>query len=54
MQNITDKKAVYSRITTQIVEYLEESVRLWIRPWNAAHGVGRITVYVLMASPNPE
>jgi antirestriction protein ArdC len=31
MQNITERKDVYSRITTQIVEYLEKGVRPWIR-----------------------
>ncbi|SPF37801.1 conserved hypothetical protein [Candidatus Sulfotelmatobacter kueseliae] len=43
MQNTTERKDVYSRITTQIVEHLEKGVRPWIRPWNAEHAAGRIT-----------
>jgi antirestriction protein ArdC len=43
MQNATEKKDVYSRITAQIVEHLEKGVRPWIRPWNAEHAAGRIT-----------
>jgi N-terminal domain of anti-restriction factor ArdC len=33
----------FSRITTEIVEYLEKGVRPWTRPWNAEHADGRIT-----------
>ena len=43
MQNTTERKDVYSRITAQIVEHLEKGVRPWIRPWNAEHAAGRIT-----------
>ena len=43
MQNTTERKDVYSRITAQIVEQLEKGVRPWIRPWNAEHAAGRIT-----------
>src|SRR6202167_4665071 len=43
MQNTTERKDAYSRITTQIVEYLERGVRPWTRPWNAEHAAGRIT-----------
>jgi len=43
MQNPTERKDVYSRITAQIVEHLEKGVRPWIRPWNAEHAAGRIT-----------
>ena len=43
MQNATERKGVYSRITAQIVEHLEKGVRPWIRPWNAEHAAGRIT-----------
>ena len=43
MQNTTERRDVYSRITAQIVEYLEKGVRPWIRPWNAEHAAGRIT-----------
>ncbi len=41
--NTTERKDVYSRITSQIVESLEQGVRPWIRPWNAEHAAGRIT-----------
>ena len=44
MQNTTERRDVYSRITAQIVEYLEKGVRPWIRPWNAEHAAGRIIV----------
>src|SRR6202020_3629208 len=43
MQNTTEKKNINSRITTQIVEYLEKGVRPWTRPWNAEHAADRIT-----------
>ena len=43
MQNTTERKDVYSRITAQIVEYLEKGVRPWTRPWNAEYAAGRIT-----------
>jgi antirestriction protein ArdC len=42
MQNTTERKDE-SRITAQIVEYLEKGVRPWTRPWNAEHAAGRIT-----------
>ena len=43
MQNTTERKDVYSRITSEIVEYLEKGVRPWIRPWNAEDAAGQIT-----------
>jgi antirestriction protein ArdC len=43
MQNTSERKDVYSRITAQIVGYLEKGVRPWTRPWNAEHAAGRIT-----------
>ena len=42
MQN-TDRQDVYTRITSQIVAYLEKGVRPWSKPWNATHAAGRIT-----------
>ena len=39
----TERKDVYTRITSQIVASLERGVRPWIRPWNAEHAAGRIT-----------
>jgi antirestriction protein ArdC len=41
--NTTERKDVYSRITSQIVESLEKGARPWIKPWNAEHAAGRIT-----------
>jgi antirestriction protein ArdC len=34
---------VYQKITDQIVSELEQSVRPWLKPWNAEHAAGRIT-----------
>ena len=39
----TERKDVYSRITSQIVASLEQGVRPWIKPWNAEHAAERIT-----------
>src|SRR5437868_81184 len=39
----TEKQDTYTRITNQIVSYLEKGVRPWVRPWNAEHAAGRIT-----------
>jgi antirestriction protein ArdC len=39
----TEKQDIYTRITNQIVSYLEKGVRPWVRPWNAEHAAGRIT-----------
>jgi antirestriction protein ArdC len=39
----TTRQDVYSRITSQIVASLEQGVRPWVKPWNAAHAAGRIT-----------
>ena len=33
---------VYERVTAQIVAALENGVRPWHQPWNAAHAAGRI------------
>ena len=41
--NNTNRKDVYSRITSQIVASLEQGVRPWVKPWNAEHAAGRIT-----------
>ena len=44
MHDTTERKDVYSRITAQIVEQLEKGVRPWVKPWNAEHVAGRITL----------
>jgi hypothetical protein len=55
MQDTTERKDVYSRITAQIIEHLEKGVRPWGRPWNAEHAAGRIAGHcVTMASLIPE
>jgi antirestriction protein ArdC len=43
MQDTTERKDVYSRITAQIIAHLEKGARPWVRPWNADHAAGRIT-----------
>jgi antirestriction protein ArdC len=39
----TERQDVYTRITSQIISSLEQSVRPWIQPWNAEYSAGRIT-----------
>src|SRR5262249_5587483 len=34
---------VYTRVTSRIVEALEQGVRPWLQPWNAENAAGRIT-----------
>lgn len=38
------RRDVYGRITDKIIADLEQGVRPWLRPWNAEHAVGRITL----------
>jgi antirestriction protein ArdC len=38
-----NKADIYTRITDRIVADLEQGVRPWLKPWNAAHAAGRIT-----------
>jgi hypothetical protein len=38
------KADIYQRITDQIVFELEKGVRPWLKPWNAEHAAGRITI----------
>jgi len=39
----TERQDVYTRVTARIVADLENGVRTWLRPWNAANTNGRIT-----------
>ena len=39
----TPRVDVYTRVTSQIVEALEQGVRPWMKPWNAENAAGRIT-----------
>lgn len=34
---------LYTRVTSRIIADLEQGVRPWFKPWNAAHAAGRIT-----------
>jgi antirestriction protein ArdC len=43
MTATTIRVDIYTRITNQIVEQLEQGVRPWLQPWNAEHAAGRIT-----------
>jgi len=38
------KRDIYQNITDQIVAQLEEGVRPWLKPWNAAHLEGRVAL----------
>lgn len=37
------RQDVYSRITNQIIEALEQGVKPWTQPWNAAHAAGHVS-----------
>jgi antirestriction protein ArdC len=37
------REDIYTRITNQIIEKLEQGVRPWMRPWAANHAAGSIT-----------
>lgn len=39
----TTRLDVYSRITNQIIEALEQGVKPWTQPWNAAHAAGHVS-----------
>ena len=39
----TDKQDIYTRITNQIVSALEQGVKPWTQPWNAAHDAGNVS-----------
>lgn len=41
--NETPRQDVYSRITNQIIEALEQGVKPWTQPWNAAHAAGHVS-----------
>lgn len=45
MSNTTEapRQDVYSRITNQIVTALEQGVKPWTQPWNAAHAAGHVS-----------
>lgn len=37
------RQDIYSRITDQIVAALEQGVKPWTQPWNAAHAAGQVS-----------
>jgi len=39
----TPRADVYSRVTSRIIESLEQGVRPWMKPWAASHTEGRIS-----------
>jgi antirestriction protein ArdC len=42
-RNTTPRQDVYSRITDQIIAELEQGVRPWMKPWDAAHAAGPVS-----------
>lgn len=38
----TDRPDIYARITDQIITALEQGVKPWTQPWNAAHAAGPV------------
>lgn len=43
MTHQAPRQDVYSRVTAKIIADLEQGVRPWQKPWNAAHAAGHIT-----------
>lgn len=39
----TNRPDIYSRITDQMIESLEQGVKPWSQPWNAAHAAGPVS-----------
>jgi antirestriction protein ArdC len=39
----TPRQDIYSRITNQIIAALEQGVKPWTQPWNAAHAAGHVS-----------
>jgi antirestriction protein ArdC len=39
----TERVDIYTRVTGKIIADLEQGVRPWLKPWNAAHAAGRIS-----------
>ncbi|WP_457665382.1 ArdC-like ssDNA-binding domain-containing protein [Thiolapillus sp.] len=42
-KNNSLRQDVYTRVTDKIIADPEQSVRPWMKPWNAEHAAGRIT-----------
>ena len=43
MTDNKNKQDIYTRITSQIVAALEQGVKPWTQPWNAAHAAGHVS-----------
>lgn len=41
--NETPREDIYTRITNQIIAALEQGVKPWTQPWNAAHAAGHVS-----------
>jgi len=39
----TNRPDIYSRITDQMIESLEQGVKPWSQPWNATHAAGPVS-----------
>lgn len=37
------RQDIYTRITNQIIEALEQGIKPWTQPWNAAHAAGHVS-----------
>lgn len=44
MTNTAARTDIYARVTDRIISDLERGVRPWLRPWNASHTAGGITI----------
>jgi len=40
----TPRADLYTRVTERVIADLEHGVRPWLKPWNAGHAAGRITL----------
>src|SRR5438445_12711705 len=43
MNNGSERKDVYTRVTERIISDLEQGIRTWMKPWSFKHTAGRIT-----------
>jgi len=41
---VTARADLYTRVTERVIADLEHGVRPWLKPWNAGHAAGRITL----------
>ena len=41
---VTPRADLYTRVTERVIADLEHGVRPWLKPWNAGHAAGRITL----------